>query len=170
MFSCPQCGIKFTLSQEVTHHIKAKACSFDSSPTVAYFNCEKCPYKSNSEAEYLFHTALHSEPFTLYDDDTSHEAGGSSGKKPVKRFKCPVCEKFFRKSSLRCHVRLHTNERPFKCQFCKASYARKNNLVDHMKQQHEEEYKKKVNPEEFAEKQAEEEVEDPLEQGYVFSN
>ncbi|GLV34304.1 uncharacterized protein CBL_00234 [Carabus blaptoides fortunei] len=165
-FSCPQCGLKFTLSQEVTQHIKAKACNFESSPTVAYFNCEKCPYKSNSEANYLFHMALHSVPCTTYH--MSNQASGTSRKRPVQRFKCPVCQKFFRKSSLRCHVRLHTNERPFKCQFCKASYARKNNLVDHIKQQHEEQYKKTVDDEEFAEKQTEDEVEqfeDPLEQG-----
>lgn len=116
----------------MTRHIRDNKCKFDSSATVtAYFPCGKCPYKTDSQADYFFHEALHTEPLVTYDPKT-----GRSLKKSLYKYKCPVCYKIFKKASLRCHVRLHCKERPYACTLCKNTYARSNNLMDHIKHQH----------------------------------
>lgn len=89
-----------------------------------------CPFKSNSQADFLFHEVLHTDPIPVNNPETKI-------RKSLAKYKCPVCSKIFKKSSLRCHIRLHCNERPFQCEICKASYARKCNLDDHIKTQHE---------------------------------
>lgn len=129
---CPKCGKKFTFSQEVSKHIKDNACKFASIDSYAGFKCETCPFNSVSEGEYLFHVALHTDPIPIYDQGTE----STSKRSPHFQYKCPVCSKFFRKTSLRCHVRLHTKEAPFKCQFCTRAYARKSNLMQHTKKFH----------------------------------
>lgn len=129
-FSCPQCGKKFTLPQEVTRHIRDKNCRYDSTIS-AYYTCNKCPYKTDSQGDYLFHDALHTEPLKDYETKP-----GVRMKESLYQYKCSICEKFFKKASLRCHVRLHCNERPYVCKICKSGYARKSNLMDHMKIQH----------------------------------
>lgn len=129
---CPKCGKKFTFSQEVSKHVKDNACSFKSIDSNAIFKCTTCPYQSPSEGDYMFHVALHKDPIYIYDKGTE----STSKKKSDLQYKCPVCEKIFRKTSLRCHIRLHTKETPFKCEFCSHAYARKSNLIHHMKRFH----------------------------------
>lgn len=49
---------------------------------------------------------------------------------------CPICNRCFRKNSLRCHLRLHTDERIFKCNECMQSFTRKSNLKEHIQRIH----------------------------------
>lgn len=49
---------------------------------------------------------------------------------------CPICNRVFGKSSLRCHLRLHTNERIFKCDQCELKFTRKANLKEHTQRIH----------------------------------
>ncbi|KAJ8968053.1 hypothetical protein NQ314_002492 [Rhamnusium bicolor] len=126
---CPHCGTNFTITQELTSHLRAKMCTFQENPENS-FRCEKCPFSSNSTSELIFHLALHNEPLLLnYPLDTD----GVSKNKPIYRYKCPICDKFFPKSSLQAHIRQHTQEKPFECKICNAKFARKNNLQFHVK-------------------------------------
>ncbi|KAJ6633427.1 Zinc finger protein [Pseudolycoriella hygida] len=88
------------------------------------WNCGLCAFQSESQSEYLLHEILHK-----YDSTTT------------SKFPCSICGKTFRKSSLRCHLRQHTNERNFKCDVCGATFARRSNLNYHVSCVHEKKLK-----------------------------
>lgn len=59
---------------------------------------------------------------------------------------CPLCDKSFRKQSLRFHLQNHTKEKHLKCEFCNATFSRPSNLKDHIKNLHSEGKMKKEKP------------------------
>ncbi|KAK5644831.1 hypothetical protein RI129_006131 [Pyrocoelia pectoralis] len=127
--SCPYCGKVFIIPQDLTVHVRTKACTFDTNESKTN-TCDQCQYTTDSTSEYLFHKVLHTEPLYVYSDEQESTA---IGKRQIPQYKCPICEKFYIKSSLRCHIRIHTKERPFVCSLCNAGFVRKNNWVLHMK-------------------------------------
>lgn len=102
------------------------------------FSCTKCPFGTNSKSEHLFHEALHTEPLLT---NTNEEK--SSKKKAIPQYKCPVCDKLYAKASLRCHLRVHTSERPYVCTICGMAFVRKNNWMLHTKNHKSKELKAK---------------------------
>ncbi|XP_054264267.1 zinc finger protein 425-like [Macrosteles quadrilineatus] len=120
-YRCIKCGARFTLKQELARHAHV-GCGGFVSPTsltsqtaeaasVSAFQCTKCGFSSDSEAEFLLHTALHEGP--VQDGD-------------VRRYKV------FLKSSLRKHLHSHTGERPYSCLLCNAEFSRKDVLENHV--------------------------------------
>ncbi|XP_052563456.1 uncharacterized protein LOC120422760 [Culex pipiens pallens] len=81
------------------------------------WQCKICPFRTSSQAEFLYHGILHSSKV-----DTA-----STVKIP-----CSLCRKPFRRASLRAHLRQHTNERIFPCELCPMSFTRKANLKNHV--------------------------------------
>lgn len=54
-----------------------------------------------------------------------------------KPFKCKECSETFRyQYQLRSHMRNHTGERPFTCTLCPLAFKDKSALVGHIKKQH----------------------------------
>ncbi|XP_038818003.1 zinc finger protein 37 homolog [Salvelinus namaycush] len=50
----------------------------------------------------------------------------------VRRFPCPDCgQKFFSKTTLELHSRIHTRYQPYSCEVCHKTFSRKGGLVEH---------------------------------------
>lgn len=124
--------MKFILSQEVTSHIRRKACKVqehNDTRSDASWNCSRCLFISDSQAECLFHEVLHDSP------ETQNVTVGDKTK-ILQKYTCPLCPKSFRKASLRQHLRQHTFERPFVCSICKANFTRQSSLNNHVRSDH----------------------------------
>ncbi|XP_053625729.1 zinc finger protein 91-like [Plodia interpunctella] len=129
---CPKCGMSFILSQEVTRHVRSKACQFEQEiPTTSaqLWSCSQCLFTTDSKAECCFHEVLHSKPITEIRKIADKE-------KVIYKYKCPSCPKIFRKASLRHHLRQHTSERPYACTTCNANFTRQSSLANHCKIEH----------------------------------
>ena len=54
-----------------------------------------------------------------------------------KPYKCDVCEKrFARSGSLKSYMRIHTNEKPYKCDVCDKAFRDSSTLKRHARTQH----------------------------------
>ncbi|XP_022819855.1 zinc finger protein 433 [Spodoptera litura] len=129
---CPNCGMSFILSQEVTRHVRDNACQLSQTAQITssiFWNCSQCLFTTDSQAECFFHEVLHTTPKeeVLKVGDTE---------KVLLKYPCPLCPKTFRKASLRQHLRQHTFERPFICSTCGANFTRQTSLANHSKNEH----------------------------------
>lgn len=129
-YRCPTCGMAFVLSQEVSRHVRTNSCQFQNPSNASIrWNCSQCLFTTDSQAECFFHEVLHSDPFS--------EVQEVSGQlKVILKYACPICQKSFRKASLRHHLRQHTFERPYACSICGANFTRQSSLANHSKSEH----------------------------------
>lgn len=68
------------------------------------------------------------------DANDLDESGADDGGKNVRKHRCNVCGKMFkRNSNLVDHLRLHSNVRPFECEICKHRFVQSGNLRAHMR-------------------------------------
>lgn len=86
-------------------------------------------HSTPTQAECIFHEMLHK--WEICNDN---------------KIPCPICNRTFGKNSLRCHLRLHTNERIFECENCEMKFTRKANLKDHIQNIHLKKFKAKKPP------------------------
>ena len=61
----------------------------------------------------------------------------TKGVKRKRGHECDVCEKrFTQSSSLKAHMRIHTNEKPYECDVCEKRFRHSSALKDHVRTQH----------------------------------
>ncbi|XP_044599272.1 zinc finger protein 845-like isoform X2 [Cotesia glomerata] len=133
---CLRCGELFALPQDLTKHTKERTCGKitqilenESRCVDGARKCLQCPFRTDSEAELIFHQALHAGTVEIYS-----EKPGSSKTPPT--YRCPVCQKIFSKASLRFHILRHTREKPYRCSKCMESFSRKSALTVHVTECH----------------------------------
>ncbi|XP_075149853.1 uncharacterized protein LOC142223924 [Haematobia irritans] len=130
---CMICGENFVTAQELGRHSRLCKSSIqviegDISTIITEITeqgqflrkCDLCNFSSSFQSEIIYHRLFHSSDFMSSKD----------------LIKCPLCDKTFRKPSLRCHLRQHTNEKIFECNLCDAKYSRPHNLKDHKERAH----------------------------------
>ncbi|XP_031619231.1 zinc finger protein 91 [Contarinia nasturtii] len=83
------------------------------------WGCKQCDFRTQYQAECIFHEMLHK--WNICNDS---------------KMPCPMCNRTFGKNSLRMHLRMHTNERIFKCDQCDMKFTRKANLKEHIQRIH----------------------------------
>ncbi|KAJ3193813.1 Metallothionein expression activator [Irineochytrium annulatum] len=83
---------------------------------------------------------LHPTSSTLSTASRASSNGGGPSNNKVYRCPEPGCEKTFtRRYNLQSHLRCHSGERPFRCDFCPATFSRKHDLRRHTRSLHSEE-------------------------------
>ncbi|KAJ8676545.1 hypothetical protein QAD02_012332, partial [Eretmocerus hayati] len=133
---CPRCGERFALPQDLTRHTRDNLChvgenNYSENLDPSTWRCTDCPFTSESEAEYLFHKALHNGPIARTDPLIAEVEGLLVV--PAGKFQCPLCNRLFERVTLRDHLRKHTGERPFPCGKCSATFARRSTMRAHQK-------------------------------------
>lgn len=128
-YSCRHCGKNFEIPQDLTVHIKTNSCSFDEKSTKLK-SCDECRFNTNSASEFLCHKILHGDSLLLSSQNKGTSTGG---KQEIPHYMCPFCGKYYGKSYLRFHLRLHTKEREFVCAICGTGFFRRSNWTKHMK-------------------------------------
>ena len=132
--NCPHCGKMFTVSKNLTRHIR----NVHSNPTYKPFNCSYCKKGFNNRSNMKIHEMVHTgeKPYKCLACD--YKCTTSSYLKIHERnhtgdmFNCSRCDmKFFRKSKLADHELTHDDPKPFKCSLCDKEYTARNGLTQH---------------------------------------
>lgn len=85
--------------------------------------CDMCDYSSNKRADFLFHLTNHQQP-AMVKNNYSGE--------PVAKYRCPVCTKFLRISSMRQHIYKHTSDLHYECKVCNRQFIQRGSLRLHL--------------------------------------
>ncbi|XP_041696890.2 zinc finger protein 154-like [Coregonus clupeaformis] len=106
------------------------------------------PTESNPRTDALY-LGIKTEDAPLYHQDGGRRLRSAAGQlfnpaalrsdpewrprnQKVRRFPCPDCgQKFFSKTTLELHSRIHTQYQPYSCEVCHKTFSRKGGLVEH---------------------------------------
>ena len=111
-FKCPECLKEFQYESSLKCHVVSH---YPDQPKL--FSCSQCDYKSNYKANLKKHVRH------------IHEQRGD------KTIKCPDCEKLFHtEDNMKRHQKLHSEERPHKCEKegCEKAFKTLNGLKFHL--------------------------------------
>ena len=145
-YKCPVCEKIFTSDRNRRTHMNIV--HEDGSNHKKHRSCTVCQWKSyctqhafrnhmnKHTAEKTYSCSVCKKTFidftVLYTHKKTHEE---------KEFVCDVCgKKFTQKCTLTRHMVTHTGEKPYKCSWCKESFAQSYPLAQHVKKKHSDEY------------------------------
>ena len=111
-FKCPECDKEFQYESSLKCHVVSH---YPDKPKL--FSCDQCEYKSNYKANLKKHIRhIHEQ-------------------KKERDIKCLECDKmFYTEENMRRHLKLHSDEKPFKCEEkdCEKAFKTPNGLKFHM--------------------------------------
>ncbi|CAL8130046.1 unnamed protein product [Orchesella dallaii] len=125
---CQECGKIYSAKSTLTRHMQHHLTITPKKKFLKLYVCEKCGKVFKSQPRLDEHQWSHKDPESW-------------------KFSCLVCgKKSPTKTSLMNHIAIHTNEKPYICEFCGEEYAHGHNLRNHRNSKHNvNEYPKKRN-------------------------
>ncbi|XP_012262077.2 uncharacterized protein LOC105689562 [Athalia rosae] len=135
VFQCPKCPKKFAFKQKLTFHLKSVH------TTLRAYLCEDCGADFKNPASLRHHRIRKHQPvgnkrecsvchkmvpfYSLSKHMHTHKA---------YTIQCPHCDKMFKNSStLKQHVRIHEDQRQYRCDICGVGFNRRDGLRLHMR-------------------------------------
>eukprot|EP01119_Soliformovum_irregulare_P004555 TRINITY_DN15606_c0_g1_i1.p1 TRINITY_DN15606_c0_g1~~TRINITY_DN15606_c0_g1_i1.p1 ORF type:complete len:106 (-),score=2.66 TRINITY_DN15606_c0_g1_i1:106-423(-) len=95
---------------------------------------------SGALLEYLRGDRLHHHPNEAMLNAGAPKIEGKEDcneKLKIKPHLCPICHTgFARRYDAKVHLRVHTNERPYKCRFCDKTFRRSSGVREHERNVH----------------------------------
>jgi len=144
---CETCHEVFQNNQDLQKHCRETHMTEED----LYKICEICKkrFAKSYMAEHIkshndaFRCKICQKTFSCGSNLRKHKKKHRPGYKPkkqvwnAKKIKCGQCDKVLRGSNaLKAHIRLHTGERPFKCDKCDWAFVQRAHLIRHKKVQH----------------------------------
>ena len=108
-YQCLDCQKKFISEAELEYHLISHQV-----PGSYQYECEFCGQRFKHSNTLRAHMVKHTG-----DDSQTHSD-------------CPICGKRFTKGAVKRHMRTHTGEKNYKCEWCGESFASPSPLVTHM--------------------------------------
>ncbi|XP_066584039.1 uncharacterized protein [Prorops nasuta] len=135
IFQCPKCPKKFAFKQKLSFHLKSVH------TTMRAYLCEDCGADFKNPASLRHHRIRKHQPvgnkrecpvchklvpfYSLSKHMHTHKA---------YTIQCPHCDKMFKNSStLKQHVRIHEDQRQYRCDTCGVGFNRRDGLRLHMR-------------------------------------
>ncbi|XP_014474425.1 PREDICTED: uncharacterized protein LOC106744289 isoform X2 [Dinoponera quadriceps] len=135
IYQCPKCPKKFAFKQKLSFHLKSVH------TTLRAFLCEDCGADFKNPASLRHHRIRKHQPvgnkrecpvcrklvpfYSLSKHMHTHKAYS---------IQCPHCDKMFKNSStLKQHVRIHEDQRQYRCDTCGVGFNRRDGLRLHMR-------------------------------------
>ncbi|XP_015431331.1 PREDICTED: uncharacterized protein LOC107187695 [Dufourea novaeangliae] len=135
IFECPKCPKKFAFKQKLSFHLKSVH------TTLRAYLCEDCGADFKNPASLRHHRIRKHQPvgnkrecpvchklvpfYSLSKHMHTHKA---------YTIQCPHCDKMFKNSStLKQHVRIHEDQRQYRCDTCGVGFNRRDGLRLHMR-------------------------------------